>query len=52
MVVDIDASKGFVDQWVHLSFAIFSYFRSKKTTKILLNMLNISLSMGTFSYKK
>ena len=22
-IVDIDASKGFVDQWVHLSFAIF-----------------------------
>ena len=24
VVVDIDASKGFVNQWVHLSFAIFA----------------------------
>ena len=23
-IVDIDASKGFVDLWVHLSFAIFA----------------------------
>ena len=24
--VDIDASKGFVDLWVHLSFAIFAIY--------------------------
>ena len=55
--VDIDASKVFVDLWVHLSFAIFCYFQSKKTTKITWNalwpssnMLNISLVMGMISY--
>ena len=25
-MIDIDASKGFVDLWVHLSFAIFAIF--------------------------
>ena len=27
---DIDASKGFADLWVHLSFAIFAIFDLKK----------------------
>ena len=35
MVVDIDASKGFVDQWVHLSFAIFAIFDLKRQLKLL-----------------
>ena len=35
MVVDIDASKGFVDQWVHLSFAIFANFDLKRKLKLL-----------------
>ena len=29
--VDIDASKGFVDLWVHLSFTIFAIFDSSIT---------------------
>ena len=33
--VDIDASKGFVDQWVHLSFAIFAIFDGKRELKLL-----------------
>ena len=33
--VDIDASKGFVDQWVHLSFAIFAIFDVKRELKLL-----------------
>ena len=35
VVVDIDASKGFVEQWVHLSFAIFANFDLKKQLKLL-----------------
>ena len=35
MVVDIDASKGFVDLWVHLSFAIFAIFDLKRQLKLL-----------------
>ena len=35
MVVDIDASKVFVDQWVHLSFAIFAIFDLKRQLKLL-----------------
>ena len=35
VVVDIDASKGFVDQWVHLSFAIFANFDLKRQLKLL-----------------
>ena len=35
MVVDIDASKGFVDQWVHLFFAIFAIFDLKRQLKLL-----------------
>ena len=31
--VNIVASKGFVDLWVHLSFAIFCQFRCKKTAE-------------------
>ena len=34
-IVDIDASKGFVDLWVHLSFAIFAIFDVKRQLKIL-----------------
>ena len=33
-IVDFDASKGFVDLWVHLTFAIFAIFDVKRTTKI------------------
>ena len=36
-LVDIDASKVFVDLWVHLSFAIFAILRSKKTTEMALD---------------
>ena len=32
-IVDIDASKGFVDLWVHLTFAIFANFDLKKQLK-------------------
>ena len=35
VVVDIDASKGFVDQWVHLSFAILANFDLKRQLKLL-----------------
>ena len=34
-IVDIDASKGFVDLWVHLSFAIFAIFDVKQELKLL-----------------
>ena len=34
-IVDIDASKGFVDLWVHLSFAIFGIFDVKRELKLL-----------------
>ena len=37
-IVDIDASKGFVDLWVHLSFAIFAIFDIKKRHLKLLEM--------------
>ena len=33
-IVDIDASKGFVDLWVHLSFSIFSIFDVKIQLKL------------------
>ena len=33
--VDIDASKGFVDLCVHLSFAIFAFFDVKRELKLL-----------------
>ena len=33
--VDIDASKGFVDLWVHLSFAIIAIFDGKRELKLL-----------------
>ena len=36
-IVDIDASKGFVDLWVHLSFAYFAIFDLKRQL-ILLKM--------------
>ena len=35
VVVDIDVSKGFVDRWVHLSFAIFAIFDLKRQLKLL-----------------
>ena len=35
VVVDSDASKGFVDQWVHLFFAIFTIFDLKRQLKLL-----------------
>ena len=34
-MIDIDASKGFVDLWVHLSFAIFAIFDLKRQLKLL-----------------
>ena len=34
-LVDIDASKGFVGLWVHLSFAIFAIFDVKRQLKSL-----------------
>ena len=34
-IVDMDASKGFVDLWVHLSFAIFAIFDLKIQLKLL-----------------
>ena len=34
-IVDIDALKGFVDLWVHLSFAIFDIFDVKRQLKLL-----------------
>ena len=30
-MIDIDASKGFVDLWVHLSYAIFAIFKQVQT---------------------
>ena len=33
--IDIDASKGFVDLWVHLSFAIFAIFDLNRQLKLL-----------------
>ena len=34
-IVNIDASKGFVDLWVHLSFAIFDILDLKRQLKLL-----------------
>ena len=34
-MIDIDASKGFVDPWVHLSFAIFAIFDLERPLKLL-----------------
>ena len=34
-MIDIDASKGFVDLWVHLSFTIFAIFDVKRQLKLL-----------------
>ena len=34
-IVDIDASKGFVDLWEHLALAIFAYFDLKRQLKLL-----------------
>ena len=33
--VDIDVLQGFVDMWVHLSFAIFAIFNVKREVKLL-----------------
>ena len=35
VMIDIDASKGFVDLWVHLSFAIFAIFDLNRQLKLL-----------------
>ena len=35
VMIDIDASKGFVDLWVQLSFAIFVIFDLKRQLKLL-----------------
>ena len=34
-MIDIDASKGFVNLWVHLSFANFAIFDLKRHLKLL-----------------
>ena len=34
-IVNIDASKGFVDLWAHLSFSIFAIFDLKRQLKLL-----------------
>ena len=34
-IVDIDASKGFVALWVHLSFVTFAIFNLKRKLKLL-----------------
>ena len=34
-IVNIDALKGFVDLWVHLSIAIFAIFHLKRQLKLL-----------------
>ena len=34
-IVDIDASKGFVDLWIHLSFVSFAIFDLKRQLKLL-----------------
>ena len=34
-MIDIDASKGFIDLWVHLSFAIVAIFDVKRELKLL-----------------
>ena len=34
-IVNIDASKGFFDIWVHLPFAIFAVFYLKRQLKLL-----------------
>ena len=34
-IVHIDASKGFVDLWVHLSFAILAIFDQERQLKLL-----------------
>ena len=34
-MIDIEPSKGFVDLWVHLSFAIFAIFDLKRQLKLL-----------------
>ena len=39
MVVDIDASKGFVDLWEHLALAILANFDVKKTTETALSLI-------------
>ena len=58
VMIDTDASKGFVDLWVHLSLVIFAIFDLKRQLKLLEmacetspNMLNISLAMGMFLLK-
>ena len=35
MIVHVDASKGFVDLWVHLPFAIFVIFDQERQLKLL-----------------
>ena len=55
-IVDIDASKGFFDLWVHLTFAIVAIFDVKRQLKILEKACNqvqtcliFPLAMGMFS---
>ena len=47
-MIDIDASKGFVDLWVHLSFAIFAIFDVKRQLKLPEMAYNQVLTCLTF----
>ena len=58
-IVDIDASKGFVDLWVNLSFAIFAIFNLKRQVELLemafdqvQTCLIFSFRWAHFSYKR
>ena len=47
-IVAIDASKGFIDLWIHFFVAIEDIHRN--WFRLNSNMFNISFSMGMFSY--
>ena len=51
MIVDIDALKGSVDLWVHLTFATFAIFDVKRQLESLeMACDQVSHAMGRFSY--
>ena len=53
-IVDIDASKAFIDLWVHFFVAIEDNFLMEKVFfwfRLNLNMFNISLAIVIFSYE-
>ena len=51
-IVNIDASKGFVDVWVHLSFAIFAIFDLKIQLKLLEMAFNQVQTCLIFPFRK